>query len=80
MAKGGSGDVLAGMTAALLGQKHLRQGRYSGRDNAVELIADAVLYHGEAGDSCIPKFGEYAMLPTDLIEAIPQVLKQWTER
>ena len=80
MAKGGSGDVLAGMIAALLGQKHLRQGRHGGRDNAAELIADAVLYHGEAGDACAQTFGEYAMLPTDLIEAIPEVLRRWTER
>ena len=74
MAKGGSGDVLAGMIAALLGQKHLcRAG-----DNAPELVADAVLYHGLAGDACAAKFGEYAMLPGDLIEAIPGVLRRWT--
>lgn len=79
MAKGGSGDVLAGMIAALLGQKHLRRERRTG-DNAAELIADAVLYHGQAGDECARKFGEYAMLPTDLIEALPQVLRQWSER
>ena len=74
MAKGGSGDVLAGMTAALLGQKHLR----GERDNAPELVADAVLYHGLAGDACAARFGEYAMLPGDLIEAIPEVLRQRT--
>lgn len=75
MAKGGSGDVLAGMIAALLGQKHLRRER----DNAPELASDAVFYHGVAGDACAEKFGEYAMLPADLIEAIPQVLRRWSE-
>ena len=79
MAKGGSGDVLAGMIAALLGQKHLRRERRTG-DNAVELAADAVFYHGLAGDACARKLGEYAMLPTDLIEALPEVLRQYSEK
>ena len=75
MAKGGSGDVLAGMIAALLGQKHLRQER----DNTAELVTAAVCFHGLTGDLCARKFGEYAMLPSDLIEALPEVLKEWTE-
>ena len=76
MAKGGSGDVLAGMIAALLGQKHLRKEW----DSTAELVVDGVCLHGLAGDACAQKFGEYAMLPTDLIEEIPQVLRQYTER
>ena len=75
MAKGGSGDVLAGMTAALLGQKHLRQER----DNTVELVTAAVCFHGLAGDACARRLGEYAMLPSELIEALPQVLSEWTD-
>ena len=78
MAKGGSGDVLAGMIAALLGQKHLRRERRQG-DNTPELVTAAVCFHGLAGDLCAQKFGEYAMLPTDLMEALPEVLRQWTE-
>ena len=76
MAKGGSGDVLAGMIAALLGQKHLRR---EGADNTWELVQTAVCLHGRAGDLCARKLGEYAMLPTDLIEALPERLQQWTE-
>ncbi len=75
MAKGGSGDVLAGMTAALLGQKHLR----GERDDTAELAAAAVCFHGLAGDLCARNLGEYAMLPSDLIEALPQVLRERTE-
>ena len=75
MAKGGSGDVLAGMTAALLGQKHLRQER----DNTVELVTAAVCFHGLAGDACARRLGEYAMLPSELIEALPRVLSEWTD-
>lgn len=72
MAKGGSGDVLAGMTAALWGQKLLRRGE----DDLPRLAAAAVYYHGLAGDLCAGRFGEYAMLPGDMIEALPQVLKE----
>lgn len=78
MAKGGSGDVLSGMIAALLGQKHLRQERREG-DNTAELTAQAVQLHGLAGDICAQKLGEYAMLPTDLIETLPEVLRERTE-
>lgn len=76
MAKGGSGDVLAGMIAALLGQKHLRR---EDRDNTWELVQTAVCLHGIAGDLCAKKFGEYAMLPTDLIEALPEILSRYSE-
>ena len=75
MAKGGSGDVLAGMIAALLGQKHLRR---EDRDNALELVQTAVCLHGLAGDLCAQKLGEYAMLPTDLIEALPEIMTQYS--
>ena len=70
MAKGGSGDVLAGMIAALLGQKHL------GKVCPEEWVARAVCYHGMAGDRCARKLGEYAMTPSDLIAALPRVIQQ----
>lgn len=76
MAKGGSGDVLSGMIAALWGQKHLK-GPYT---DLSELAAWAVWYHGKAGDKCARKLGEYAMLPSDLLDAIPEVLLENTDR
>lgn len=76
MAKGGSGDVLAGMIAALLGQKHLNGPGVS----VPETAALAVWLHGKAGDRCAEQYGEYAMLPSDLIEMLPQVLKESEER
>ena len=76
MAKGGSGDVLAGMIAALWGQKHLNDHPYADRS---ELAAWAVWYHGKAGDRCAEKLGEYAMLPSDLVETIPEILKENTD-
>ena len=73
MAKGGSGDVLAGMIAALLGQKHLQTGY------PAEWVARAVCYHGMAGDRCARELGEYAMTPSDLIETLPRLLREQEE-
>ena len=72
MAKGGSGDVLAGMITSFLGQKQLMQ---SGRRTA-EWVAGVVWFHGSAGDKAAQKFGEYGMTPEDLIGCIPETLKE----
>ena len=65
MAVGGSGDVLAGMVVSLLGQ---------GVD-PVEAAVAAVWLHGAAGDVCAEKLGQYAMLPTDILEELPRLMK-----
>lgn len=73
MAKGGSGDVLSGMIAAMLGQKHLVGPEPEG---IPEMTAWAVWFHGKAGDRCAQRLGEYAMLPGDLVETLPEILKE----
>lgn len=65
MAVGGSGDVLAGMITALLGQKI----------SPLESAAVAAWLHGTAGDMCAKKLGQYAMLPSDMLEELPRLLK-----
>ena len=60
MAVGGSGDVLAGIITGLLGQGIA----------PVEAAALGAWLHGAAGD-----LGEYGMLPSDLLEALPRLLK-----
>ncbi len=60
MATGGSGDVLAGMVAALVARG--TQEEYAS--------AAAVYLHGVAGDIAREKFGEEAMRPTDIIDCI----------
>ncbi len=66
MAVGGSGDVLAGVITALLGQ---------GLEPLTAAACGAWL-HGAAGDLCARELGEYGMLPTDLVAALPRLLKQ----
>ena len=69
MAKGGSGDVLAGMTASFAAQ---------GIPPFEAAVLGAFL-HGAAGDRCRERYGSRAMLPTDLLEALPAVLRGFTE-
>ena len=69
MAKGGSGDVLAGMILSFLGQGM----------NAAEAAALAVWIHGRAGDLCAKDLTAYAMRPMDLIEYLPMVFKELEE-
>ena len=68
MARGGSGDALAGIMGAMIGQFD--------RGN---VLAEAVWLHGRAGDLAAADKGEYGMTVTDLIEQIPYALKERTE-
>ena len=65
MAVGGSGDVLAGMITALLAQGL----------KPLEAAAVGAWLHGKAGDLSAQRLGQYAMLPTDLLEDLPRLLK-----
>ena len=65
MATGGSGDVLSGIILSLLGQGLA----------PLEAAAAGAWLHGAAGDRAAEKFGEYGMLPGDLVEELPQLLK-----
>ncbi|ODU55558.1 MAG: NAD(P)H-hydrate dehydratase [Clostridium sp. SCN 57-10] len=64
LAKGGSGDVLAGVIASLLAQ---------GVPGA-RAAAAGVWLHGAAGRIACDKLGEHGMLPHDVIEALPQAI------
>lgn len=67
LARGGSGDVLSGMTAALLA---------CGLP-AFEAAACAVYLHGAAADRAAAKHGEYGMLPHEIL---PELGRLFAER
>jgi len=69
MAKGGSGDVLAGMIVSLIGQGF----------PPAESAAMAVWLHGRAGDLAARRLGEYSMTPTDLLEELPRAMMELSE-
>lgn len=65
MAVGGSGDVLAGIIVSLIGQGLC----------PLEAAACAAWLHGAAGDICAGEIGQYGMLPTDMLQVLPRLLK-----
>ena len=65
MAVGGSGDVLAGIVVSFLGQGIA----------PLEAAACASWVHGAAGDICAREKGQYGMLPGDMVEVLPRLLK-----
>ena len=70
MAKGGSGDVLAGMLVSLCGQ---------GIDPARAACAAAWL-HGRAGDAAANRLSEYGMTPGDMLCELPRLLHRYNTR
>ncbi len=66
MAKGGSGDILAGCILSLLGQGL----------PAVQAVCAAAWVHSRAGDLCAAQLGEYGMTPTDLLRFLPDALRE----
>lgn len=65
MATGGSGDVLAGIMAALIAYN----------TDIFSTICAAVYIHGAAGDNAADKLSQTAMLPSDIIKELPCVFK-----
>lgn len=65
MAKGGSGDILAGMIASFIGQKF----------PPAQAAVYGVFLHGLTGDICKKDFTEYAMTPLDMIDSISEAYK-----
>jgi len=65
MAKGGSGDVLAGMITSLIGQSF----------PVKSAVLTAVYLHGLAGDMCAAEYGEYSVTASDIIDMLPKAVK-----
>lgn len=65
MAVGGSGDVLAGVITALIGQGI----------PPLEAAAAGAWLHGAAGDICAKRLGQYGMLPSDMLGVLPRLMK-----
>ena len=68
LAKGGSGDVLAGIITALLARRILSQ--ESSRLLSVDAAAYGALIHGLAGIRAAKIHGENCTLPTDVVDCI----------
>lgn len=67
MAKGGTGDVLAGIIGGLLAQGY----------SPTSAACAGALLHAAAGDEAARKLSQTAMIATDLLQAMGTVLAQW---
>lgn len=65
MAVGGCGDILAGMITSFLAQGI----------SPLEASAIGAWLHGAAGDACAQQMGQYGMLPSDMLEVLPRLMK-----
>ena len=70
MAKGGSGDVLSGIILSMLGQGV----------EPFDAACCGAYIHRRAGDRCANEMGEFGMTPTDMLNAIPYILKPLNSR
>ena len=70
LAKAGTGDVLTGMTASLIGQ---------GMDR-FDAACCAVHLHGRAGEIAGERLGQRCVLSADVINAVPQAVGEYEKR
>ena len=69
MATAGSGDVLTGLIASLLGQKH----------HPLAACLLATWLHGRAGDLAAARLGEEPLMAGDLLTCYPEALRELRE-
>lgn len=73
MATAGTGDILTGMTAGIIGQM---------QDDVAGAVIAAVYMHGLAGDVAAEKMGQHSLVATDLLAALPEAFRRatrWTK-
>ena len=68
MASGGTGDVLTGLVAALIGQKLA----------PFEAACLGAHCHGRSGDLAAKKLGQVSLIATDLIDHLPKAMQEAT--
>jgi NAD(P)H-hydrate epimerase len=70
MATGGTGDILTGMMAGIIGQM---------QNEVPRAVTAAVYMHGQAGDVAAEKMGEHSLVATDLLDALPEAFRRATQ-
>lgn len=76
LAKGGSGDTLAGIIGALLTQNRRRLGQ---EVTVAQVAAAGVYLHAAAADRAARELGEYGLLAGDVIDRLPLVCAPFSD-
>ncbi len=74
LAKGGAGDVLAGLCAGFLAQAGVKRGFTAA--SALQSAALAVYLHGLCGDLAAKKFTERCVLAGELLDFLPDAIRR----
>ena len=69
MATAGSGDVLSGIIGGILAQNK------NGELSLFEATCLGTYIHGKGGDIAAKALGEYSLMASDIIDALPEILK-----
>ena len=75
MAKGGSGDVLSGLTGGLMAQ-YAAMGTEMTGDHLAACAAFASELHGRAGERAQARLGARGMCALDIVQALPEALQR----
>ena len=67
MAKGGSGDILTGMTAGLVAQFP---------NDIPRAVCAAVFLHGRCGELAAEEWTDHCVLATDLLHYLPRAMRE----
>ncbi|MBQ3915325.1 MAG: NAD(P)H-hydrate dehydratase, partial [Ruminococcus sp.] len=70
MSRGGSGDILAGIIGSVAAQGY----------DPFDAACAGVYIHGLAGDAAADKFGQEAMLPSDMINCLSDAFRILKEK
>lgn len=70
MSTGGSGDVLSGILGGILAQSK------NATASPLLLTSLGAYIHGRCGDIAAAELGEYSLMASDLINALPKVMKE----
>ena len=70
MATGGTGDILTGMIAGVIGQMP---------DDVARAAIAATYLHGLAGDVAAERMGEHSLTATDLLTGLPEAFRRATK-
>ena len=78
MARGGSGDILSGITGALMAERAAREGTAALTGDALaECAAAASELHGLAGELAQRRLGVRGMCAQDIISELPEVFRRY---